>query len=310
MDSLDAAAAALVASCLLDERDLASLRCTNRFWRDVLSDNPGLWSQLLARRFGVVGTAGQGSSSGAANPERRFQQLAMAALRRPVAGLDRLIWLDGTHLQRIDDPSSPYGTTVLVANVWWLELGGRFHGVLPGCYRLAWRLRLEPGFYLDRLHLFARQEQPSAGPAAASASGCEAREGVQDWEWTLEEAAIAAARAQAAAGQAGLAWFALGSAAEVQQAHSWHGWFEVAGEPFEVAQLCSLWVELRETQQWKRGIVLDSVRLVRQQAQQAQQEGQPQAAEAQAAAAGQEGGDESVWARVRRAARALGLMGP
>lgn len=90
----------------------------------------------------------------------------------------------------------------------------------------------------------------------------------------------------------------------------WHGWFEVAGEPFEVAQLCSLWVELRETQQWKRGIVLDSVRLVRQQAQQAQQEGQPQAAEAQAAAAGQEGGDESVWARVRRAARALGLMGP
>ncbi len=177
-------------------------------------------------------------------------------------------------MQRIDDPSSPYGTTVLVANVWWLELGGRFHGVLPGCYRLAWRLRLEvsqqlkpplsgtsaggaveaaackirmsdplrsvipsclrcwlcvcllprpllqPGFYLDRLHLFARQEQPSAGPAAASASGCEAREGVQDWEWTLEEAAIAAARAQAAAGQAGLAWFALGSAAEVQQAHS------------------------------------------------------------------------------------------
>lgn len=99
MDSLDAAAAALVASCLLDERDLASLRCTNRFWRDVLSDNPGLWSQLLARRFGVVGTAGQGSSGGAANPERRFQQLAMAALRRPVAGLDRLIWLDGTHLQ-------------------------------------------------------------------------------------------------------------------------------------------------------------------------------------------------------------------
>lgn len=193
MDTLDAAAAAQVASWLLDERDLASLRCTSRFWRDALADDPGLWSQLVARRFGAAlpskgaAAAGGGASAsaalaGAADPERRFRQLAAAALRRPVAGLERLIWLDGNHLQvrtscqwhgldtrqssrvalaclaasqpshahapshplqRVDDPSSPYGTTLRVASVWWLELGGRLHGVLPGRYRLAWRLRLE-----------------------------------------------------------------------------------------------------------------------------------------------------------------------
>ena len=195
MDSLDAAAAALIAGWLPDERDLASLRCTNRFWRDALSNNPGLWSRLLASRFGTPAPTSHGSptpqpasSSGssaamsssapgspvAADPERRFRQLATAALQRPTAGLERLIWLDGSHLQvwgagcmpgrqnarlccwvaahptlpsfplqRIDDPSSPYGTTVRVSNVWWLELGGRLHGVLPGRYRLAWRLRLE-----------------------------------------------------------------------------------------------------------------------------------------------------------------------
>lgn len=119
MDNLDAAAAALIAGWLPDERDLASLRCTNRFWRDALSNNPGLWSRLLASRFGTPAPTSHGSptsqpasSSGsgaamssapgspvAADPERRFRQLAAAALRRPAAGLERLIWLDGSHLQ-------------------------------------------------------------------------------------------------------------------------------------------------------------------------------------------------------------------
>lgn len=90
----------------------------------------------------------------------------------------------------------------------------------------------------------------------------------------------------------------------------WHGWFEVSGEPFEVAELCDLWVELRETHDWKGGIVLDSVRLVRQQAQQARQPQQaPAAAEPQAAGGEQQASGRSAWVRLRQAARALGLPG-
>ena len=80
-------------------------------------------------------------------------------------------------------------------------------------------------------------------------------------------------------------------------------------------ELCNLWVELRETRRWKGGVVVESVRLVRQQAQQqaqqAQQQGQAErageAAAAGAAEAGQQASGSSVWARLRRAARGLGL---
>lgn len=68
-------------------------------------------------------------------PRRQNARLCCCAAAHPT--------LPSFPLQRIDDPSSPYGTTVRVSNVWWLELGGRLHGVLPGLYRLAWRLRLE-----------------------------------------------------------------------------------------------------------------------------------------------------------------------
>lgn len=47
--------------------------------------------------------------------------------------------------QRYADPTSHSGTVVRVLDVWWLELGGRFRGVLPGRYRAAWRTRLEVG---------------------------------------------------------------------------------------------------------------------------------------------------------------------
>lgn len=113
MESLDASCAAQIAGWLLDERDLAALRCANRFWSGVLTDNPGLWSGLITRRFGAAAHAGQtgaagaapagaaaaGGAAAAADPERRFRQLAAAALQRPVAALERLIWLDGQHLQ-------------------------------------------------------------------------------------------------------------------------------------------------------------------------------------------------------------------
>ncbi len=118
MDSLPAAAAAVIAAHLLDERDLAALAATSRFWRGVLAD-PALWRQLLRSRFGPAAEAAEASGSqpilvpaenGPAamqtaartrdevpSPRQLFRRLA--CLRRPAPQLDRFAWLDGTHLQ-------------------------------------------------------------------------------------------------------------------------------------------------------------------------------------------------------------------
>ena len=74
--------------------------------------------------------------------------------------------------------------------------------------------------------------------------------------------------------------------------------------PFEVAQLCDIWAELRETRAWKAGIVLDRVRLVRRQAQPA---GPGQAAPPALAADAAAGGGPGLGSLVRGVARALGL---
>ena len=231
---------------------------------------------------------------------------------------------------------------------------------------------LQPAAALEQLHLIARQERPDPWAGGSGA----AHESVQDWEWTLDDAAITASRALALAEVMPAGLFRLAQAVSVagpvQQARTvrtscadacllrrtlvacmpgghrfnftahvawwpllsslphpgpdirvltepwtlqWTGWFEVVGEPFEVPELCNLWVELRETRRWKGGIVVESVRLVRQQAQQqaqqAQQQGQAeQAGDATAAGvaeAGRQASGSSVWARLRRAARGLGL---
>ena len=67
------------------------------------------------------------------------------------------------------------------------------HGCPHPCRRAI--ALLQPGAALEQLHLIARQERPDPW---ASGSGA-ARESVYDWEWTLDDAAITASRAQALA---------------------------------------------------------------------------------------------------------------
>ena len=105
MDSLPGAAAAAVAAHLLDEHDLAALQCTCHFWRAAFAD-AALWRTLLERRFGATaaegvtgaGEVGAGGEAAAVQDlRRRFAELAR--LERPAPQLDRIIHLDGTHLQ-------------------------------------------------------------------------------------------------------------------------------------------------------------------------------------------------------------------
>jgi hypothetical protein len=132
MDRLDESTATAIASFLEDERDVASLACSNTFWRNVLAPgNDPLWSAVLARRFG--------DSRKADDCAAHFRQLA--ALTKPAARLDTIIWLDGHHLRVLEEPGGPL---LRLEAVCWLEIGGVLStGVVPGRYRVAWRLHLE-----------------------------------------------------------------------------------------------------------------------------------------------------------------------
>jgi hypothetical protein len=141
MDRLDESTGSLIANNLLCERDLASLACTCRFWRIVLSpDNAALWNALLCKRFGQEAAAAQ---PGAAPPAVLYRRLASHI--QPVAQLEKIVWLNGNYLQRIPEADSTFGEVIRVREVCWLELAGRFRGVLPASYRVVWRVRVEVG---------------------------------------------------------------------------------------------------------------------------------------------------------------------
>ena len=77
MDSLTLDAAEAIASLVPDERDIASLRCTCKLWRDFYALNDGLWCRLVEQRFGTASVPQNPSHAPAA-----FKRLAQ--LQSPV----------------------------------------------------------------------------------------------------------------------------------------------------------------------------------------------------------------------------------
>lgn len=278
MDQVPASAAGHVATFLLDERDQASLRCTCTFWNSIFTDNPGLWNELIQQRFGPVtnvaapapaegpagagstGPAGPGSTSTASassaataadrpaeTPEQQFRQLAMLAKQQPVASLERLVWLDGHHLKRIQELSSTFGPVIAVQAVCWLEMAGWFRGVMPGRYRVGWRMRVEDHFHFDEGRLVVRQ-QPGEGLAAAAEQNGAAEElpSSQPEDNWLSATQIDRGLLESNLQQVG------------------RRWFEVTSAPFGVSQLSDLAIKLEATSgAWKYGLAFDCVQLQR-----------------------------------------------
>lgn len=143
MDRLDESSGTLIARNLVAEQDLAAVASTCRFWRSVLSpDNAALWSALLHARFGPDADTAATPAEGHP-PAALYRQLASRV--QPVVQLEKIVWLNGVYLQRVREEDSTFGEAIRVREVCWLELVGRWRGVLPGRYRAVWRVRLEVG---------------------------------------------------------------------------------------------------------------------------------------------------------------------
>lgn len=138
MDALPLPAAAAVAAHLLDERDLAPLQCTSRFWLGVFADAT-LWATLLERRFGAgtaaVPGAGEAAAGGEADAALRLRQrfVELAWLERPAPQLDRIIHLDGTHLQVGERGAGRQVACADVCRTHALMLAARMHGFAHSC---------------------------------------------------------------------------------------------------------------------------------------------------------------------------------
>ena len=79
-----------IASFLLDERDIACLRCTCKCWADVF-ESPRIWSTLLALRFGEEAVHDDATSA-----ETVYKRLAK--LQRPVHD-GKVVWLNSQYMQ-------------------------------------------------------------------------------------------------------------------------------------------------------------------------------------------------------------------
>ncbi|KAI7840149.1 hypothetical protein COHA_005932 [Chlorella ohadii] len=268
MDALPGAAAAAVVAHLLDERDLAALQCSCRFWRGVLADNAALWRTLLERRFGgaaaaAVPGAGEAAAGGEAAAARalRLRFAELAQLERPAPQLDRIIHLDGTHLQEVSEPGSR--SAIKVHSVSWLELACRFVGVLPGRYRACWRMRLCGHFHFTGGRLVVRH-LPATCPAALEAVAAGAADPLLP---ILQEDGV---RGQLRANAAPEPREARTQLTVVTRAHLDEAFqqegsdlFEQCSAPFEAPCISVVYAKFHSPQGSTVGMLFDSVRLER-----------------------------------------------
>ncbi|KAL4419103.1 hypothetical protein ABPG77_010042 [Micractinium sp. CCAP 211/92] len=256
MDSLPAAAAAVIAAHLLDERDLAALAATSRFWRGVLAD-PALWRQLLRSRFGPAAEAAEASGS---------QPILVPAENGPAA----MQTAARTRDEVVTEAGSACGRAVRVHSVSWLELAARLPGVLPGRYRAAWRLRLQAsgaaagnfGFAGGRIVTRWLPAASEAGAAALHASPPEdillpmlREDGLRGALWHSAAHEPPEARTT----------LTLVPRAQLDAAfqQSGSGWFVLHGGPFELSQQSVVYVKFHSPQGHTSGVVFDCVRLER-----------------------------------------------
>lgn len=88
---------------------------------------------------------------GECTSQNYWQQLYFHLGRTRVRARDMfVVWLNGQYLNYQQDPTSVSGEVVVLNGVFWLHLEGVFPGVLPGRYRVVWRMKRRANFTLSQ----------------------------------------------------------------------------------------------------------------------------------------------------------------
>ena len=122
----------------LNGLDLINLGLTCKFWYEIATNN-AVWKDISEKRFGKL--AGE-----RANENFKEVYFDLGRTKMPVADFYHIVHLGNRYLKKIDDPKSSSGSVIYLVEVCWLQVDGKFHAVLPGKYRVLWRMKLRDAF--------------------------------------------------------------------------------------------------------------------------------------------------------------------
>lgn len=149
-NSLPVVAAENIAG-FLDGSDVVHLGLTCKFWYGVSQSN-SVWKKLVERRFGKQHIEGNGDENHEEEPVK-FKHIYIKLAISKKAAIDfSCLHLNGRYFEKVYDASSKFGDVLQLNTVCWMNICSSFEGVLPGKYRLIWRMKLD-NVYVNSDHV-------------------------------------------------------------------------------------------------------------------------------------------------------------
>ena len=208
-----------------------------RFWHQIINGN-SVWKKMVAHRYGNRAVkAEQENSSGSDDPptyEAACSQVqvcsykklyfALATITMSVLELG-ITWLNNHYLVKEDTSDSQFGSVVHLCSVCWLHIKGSRKDMLPGTYRLSWRLKLHQVNIGGTTNF-------TAEPLAGYGDSLEKSITKKDWE-------------------------------QIEKENGSNQWFVMEMGTFKVTKQCDVTLQVVNTRDnwWKSGIWWDYVEL-------------------------------------------------
>ena len=144
----------------LHGRDLINLAYTCKYWYRIAEINH-VWKNLVFKRFGneEIGTGSENESD--VNYKQLYMKLASAKIpAKDFNGLHRPDEYRERYFRTVEDPDSKYGKVIKLIKVCWLQINASYKSVIPGGYKLIWRMRLDdPYVGCNRVEFCARPQE-------------------------------------------------------------------------------------------------------------------------------------------------------
>lgn len=151
----------------LHGRDLINLGYTCKYWSRIAGFNH-VWKDLVVGRFGkqALGTLAEDDSNNDTDTDYKQLYMKLASARKPATDfcVCHLFNRPGHggeyYLEKVRDPESICGEVVKLNTVCWLQINADYKGVIPGKYKLIWRMRLDDAYLsCNHVEFRARPEE-------------------------------------------------------------------------------------------------------------------------------------------------------
>ena len=165
-ESLPEVVAEKIAS-FLHGRDLINLGYTCKYWNKIAGFNH-VWKDLVVGRFGKQGLGTENDNNGDTYTDYKQLYMKLASARKPAKDFYVLHLFShayeegGYYLEKVRDPESSSGEVIQLNSVCWLQINADYKSVIPGNYKLIWRMKLADAYLsCNHVEFRARPEESS-----------------------------------------------------------------------------------------------------------------------------------------------------